>query len=38
MPLRPNSVIVAGIAAMHHGSIRQTDDPDVCHATSVLSG
>jgi hypothetical protein len=23
-------VIVAGIAAMHHGSIRQTDDLDVC--------
>jgi hypothetical protein len=23
-------VIVGGIAAMHHGSIRQTDDLDVC--------
>ena len=23
-------VIVGGIAAMHHGSVRQTDDLDVC--------
>ena len=30
MPLMPEYVIVAGIAAMHQGSIRQTDGLDVC--------